>query len=274
VPGEAYPYVNRLGETTQAGPDEPGTVYEKFDDEDRFFHFSRQLFLFDVALDLLIKNDKAKVLANTKITTLNNREAHILIGEVIPFSPPNTAVLQGNVGLTQQIVERDSIGVKLGITPTVNSDGYVTVKVEPEVSSIIELVQGYLPRKKIRTANTTVMVKDGEKIFIGGLLSIDNSENIHKFPILGDIPLLGNLFKHRNATARKTDLLIEITPKIISAEILAETDGYLGQVKVFDEGQMTDLEAIEPDILGASDPDYNFAKLLQMQEEYTKPKGE
>jgi len=273
VPGQSWPYINRIGDRDQLGPDEAGTVFEKFDDQDRFFHFSRRLLTFDVALDFLIKNDKAKVLANTKITTLNNREAHILIGEVIPFSPPNT-VISGGLALGQQIVERDSIGVKLSITPTVNTDGYITVKVEPEVSSIIELVQGYLPRKKIRTANTTVMVKDGEKIFIGGLLSIDNSEVTHKFPLLGDIPIVGNLFKHRNVTSRKTDLLIEVTPKIVSSEDLKEKGGYMGSIKFFDEGQMTDLESIEPGIKLENDPQYQYTKLLQMQEEFTKPKGE
>ena len=273
VPGHLWPFINRIGDRDQLGPDQPGTVFEPFDDEDRFFHFSRRLFVFDMALDLLIKNDKAKVLANTKITTLNNREASILIGEVIPFSPPNT-LLSGGLAMGQQIVERDSIGVKLRITPTVNSDGYVTVKVEPEVSSIIELVQGYLPRKKIRTANTTVMVKDGKKIFIGGLLSVDKSEVIHKFPILGDIPLLGNLFKHRSVTSRKTDLLIEITPKIVSPQIISEAGETLGQIKIFDEGQMTDLESIEPGIKTENDPAYQYAKLLEMQEEFTKPKGE
>ncbi|MBD3168805.1 MAG: hypothetical protein GF307_04940 [candidate division Zixibacteria bacterium] len=270
-PGHIWPYVDRLGQNEELGPDDPAEVFEAFDDDDKFFHFSRRLLAFDLALDLLIKNDNARVLANSKITTLNNREAQILIGEVIPFSPPNT-VVSGGLSLGQQIVERDSIGVKLGITPTVNSDGYITVRVNPEVSSIIELVQGYLPRKKIRTASTTVMVKDNQKIFIGGLLSVDNSDIIHKFPILGDIPILGNLFKHKSSTARKTDLLIEITPRIISPTKLAEDEGYLGKIKVFDEGQMMDLESINPGIRAENDPEYSYAKLLELQEKFTTPK--
>jgi type IV pilus assembly protein PilQ len=271
-PGHIWPYIDRLGARQELGPDDPGTVFEKFDDEDRFFHFSRRLLSFDVALDWLVKNDRAKVLANTKITTLNNREAAILIGEVIPFSPPNT-VVAGGLALGQQIVERDSIGVKLRITPVINTDGYVTVSVEPEVSSIIELVQDYLPRKKIRTANTTVMVRDGEKIFIGGLLSIDKSSVIHKFPILGDIPLLGYLFQHRTSTARKTDLLIEITPKIVSHELREEVPMTVGDIMIYDEGQMTDLEAVEPKISSEKDPDYQYKKLLEMEDKYAKPKG-
>jgi type II secretory pathway component GspD/PulD (secretin) len=272
APGKTWNYVNRLGQADQLGADDPGEVFEPFDDEDRFFHFSRRLLAFDVALDLLIKNDKARVLANSKITTLNNRQASILIGEVIPFSPPNT-VLSGGLGLGQAIVERDSIGVKLNITPTINSDGFITVKVEPEVSSILELIQGYLPRKKIRTANTTVMVKDNEKIFIGGLLSVDNSDIVHKFPILGDLPLIGSLFRHKYQTVRKTDLLIEITPKIVSYGALSSTGGYHGSIKVYDEGQMTDLEALSPGLNAENDEHYDYEKLMEMQEKYSNPEG-
>jgi general secretion pathway protein D len=147
-------------------------------------------------------------------------------------------------------VQTEEIGIRLNITPTINSGGYITTKVEPEVSSIIELVQGIYPHKKIRTASTTVLVKDGQKIFIGGLLSVDDTKTIFRMPLLSDIPLVGNLFTHTYYQTRKTDLIIEITPRILKPEMSYSdannftSDGY----QILGEGSMTDLKAIEPDV--------------------------
>jgi type IV pilus assembly protein PilQ len=269
-PGNIYRYEDEFGVIRELGPDEAGTVYERIDGFKNIGHFSRRLTSFEVALDFLIKRDKARVLANSKVTTMNNREAAILIGEVIPFTPPNFQVVAGG-GFAQQIIERDSVGVKLRITPTINKAGFITVKVEPEVSSIIELVQGYLPRKKIRTATTTVMVRDGQKIFIGGLLSVDNSYIEHKVPVLGDIPLLGYLFRHKYQSSKKTDLLIEITPHIIDTERLTMTDGYIADTPIYSSREITDLEEISPYLNSDYDEKYDLEALRKVEQEYLRP---
>ncbi|KPJ50436.1 MAG: hypothetical protein AMJ41_01400 [candidate division Zixibacteria bacterium DG_27] len=269
-PGHIYRYEDEFGVIRELGPDEPGTVYERIDGFKNIGHFSRRLTSFEIALDFLIKHDRARVLANSKVTTMNNREAAILIGEVIPFTPPNFQVVAGG-GFAQQIIERDSVGVKLRITPTINKAGFITVKVEPEVSSIIELVQGYLPRKKIRTATTTVMVRDGQKIFIGGLLSVDDSYIEHKVPILGDIPLLGYLFRHKYQSNKKTDLLIEVTPHIIDSEKLTSTGGYIGDIPIYSEGEMTDLEKVNPFLKSDYDQKYDIEALRELEEDYLRP---
>lgn len=181
-------------------------TFEKVEGFDNVFNFSRQLNAFDVTLDFLMKRNKAKVLAHAQLTTLNNREATILIGETLRFAVSSRE---------NAIIVTDSVGIKLHITPTINKDGYITVKVNPEVSSITELVQGLYPRKKVRTASTTVLVKDGERIFIGGLLSVDDTENEYKMPLLANLPLLGKFFSHTDHATRKTDLLIQITPRIV-----------------------------------------------------------
>ena len=215
--------------------------FEKVEGFDNIGLFSRQLNAFDITVDFLVKRNKAKLLAHSKLTTVNNRTASILIGETLRWA----VISERNA-----IVQTEEIGIKLNITPTINSGGYITTKVEPEVSSIIELVQGIYPHKKIRTASTTVLVKDGQKIFIGGLLSVDDTKTVFRMPMLSDIPLIGNLFTHTYYQTRKTDLIIEITPRILKPEVSYSdannftSDGY--QIK--SEGSMTDFKAIEPDL--------------------------
>lgn len=104
----------------------------------------------------------------------------------------------------------------LNIKPTVNKDGQITTRIEPEVSSVIELVGGYVPRTKIRKITTTVTVPDGKKIIVGGLLNSTISKKTNKVPLLGDIPLLGKLFQHRYEVVENTDLIIEITPRVVT----------------------------------------------------------
>jgi type II secretory pathway component GspD/PulD (secretin) len=216
-------------------------TFGKIQGFDNVGQFSRQLSAFDITLDFLIKRNKAKVLANSKLTTINNRQANILIGETIRWA----VISQQNA-----IVMTEEIGIKLNITPSINSNGYITTKVEPEVSSIIELVQNIYPHKKIRTASTTVLVKDGQKIFIGGLLSVDDTKTIFRMPILSDIPLIGKLFTHTAYQTRKTDLIIEVTPRIIRPDMGYSdagnftTDGY----QILDKGTQTDIKSLDPSI--------------------------
>jgi type II secretory pathway component GspD/PulD (secretin) len=184
--------------------------FEKIEGFENIFNFSRQLNAFDITLDFLMKRNKAKVLAHAQLTTLNNREATILIGETLRFAVSSRE---------NAIIVTDSVGIKLHITPTINTDGYITVRVNPEVSSITELVQGLYPRKKVRTATTTVLVKDGERIFIGGLLAVDDSQVEYKMPLLANLPLIGSFFTHNYQSTRKTDLLIQITPRIVRQDI-------------------------------------------------------
>lgn len=214
--------------------------FEKVEGFDNMFKFSRQLYAFDITLDFLMKKNKAKILAHSQLTTMNNRSATILIGETLRWA----VVSQQNA-----IVVTDSVGIKLQLTPTINKDGYITVKVTPEVSSITELVLGIYPRKRIRTASTTVLVKDGQQIFIGGLFSIEDAKVEFRMPILSNIPLIGKLFTHMNSSVKKTDLLIEITPRIVNMGLSYSDAGNLTSqgYRILDEGKTTNLPALEPD---------------------------
>ncbi len=186
----------------------------KGDDLVRFQSFSRQAKAFQAAIDMLISEGNARVLANPKLATLNGHEANILVGARIPFVIQGTTFAGGGAAQTQQI-EREEVGVKLRITPLINADGYITTKIEPEVSSATFRGESDLPVVNTRQASTTVRLKDGNSVIIGGLLSEEKTTNVTKVPILGSIPGLGLLFQHHSITSSKKDLVIEVTPRIL-----------------------------------------------------------
>ena len=187
--------------------------WNELDDQNLIPHnFSRQMQALDITLDLLIKQNKAEILANTKLVTLNGREAEIKMIDIVPY-----ILSSGGVGGQVQ-VQREEVGVKLNILPTVNTDGYITVRVVPEVSTIFEFIgpDKNIPRVKSRQSFTTIRVKDGETIIIGGLISRDKKATEWKFPGLNRIPWLGKkLFTSTDLVDRKTDLIIQITPTVV-----------------------------------------------------------
>ena len=200
-------------------------------------YFSRQMTAFDITLDMLMKANQAEVLADSRLTTLNGREASIKLVDIVPY-----ILSSGGVGGQVQ-VQREEVGIKLDINPTVNTDGFITVKVEPEVSTIFEFIgpDNNIPRVKSRKSSTTIRVKDGESIIIGGLLSNDRKQTLYKFPLLHKLPWIGEkLFTSKNLVERKTDLIIQITPRIV-------VDNYTGIMK-------TDrMRSFEKNLLGKSE---------------------
>ncbi len=178
---------------------------------------ARQAKAFQVVLDLLIHEGNARVLANPKIATLNGREASMLVGSRIPFVITGTIIAAGGGAAPTQQIQREEVGIKLRITPTINSDGYITTVIIPEVSSVIGFTgpDNSLPIISTRQVNTTVRLKDGNSVIIGGLLSEERTTNVTKVPLLGDIPGLGVLFRHQTNTLTKKDLVIEVTPHIL-----------------------------------------------------------
>lgn len=140
----------------------------------------------------------------------------MLVGTRIPFVVTGTTFAGGGAAQTQS-VQREEVGIKLRITPIINPDGYITTIITPEVSSVIGFTgpDNSLPIISTRQASTTVRLKDGNSVIIGGLLSEEKTKNVSKFPLLGDIPGLGLLFQHQNTTLNKKDLVIEVTPHIL-----------------------------------------------------------
>lgn len=198
-------------ENLQMFPNTPGTF-----DILKFKNFSRVARVFRFFLDALVRDGNARVLANPKLTTLNGKEATMLVGQRIPFVTTGAVFAGGGASQVQQ-VQKEEVGVKLSITPLINADGYITTVISPEVSSVTGFKgeQADLPVVATRQATTTVRLKDGGSVIIGGLLSEERTETVVKVPLLGDIPGLGKLFQHTTITATKKDLVIEVTPRIL-----------------------------------------------------------
>lgn len=181
---------------------------------------------FRLLLDMMLSNGDARILMNSKLTTTNNREANLHIGEIIPYEVQtfNMSVAGG----ANRTIQKEEVGLKVMMTPHVNEDGQITLMLEPEVSSIAgwKGADSNIPLVRVRKTKTTVRVEDEQTLFLAGLISEENTEEIRKVPVLGDIPLLGLLFQHHSKTVSKSNLIIEITPKIIynPRDLSFETD--------------------------------------------------
>ena len=161
----------------------------------------------------------AKVLASPQILTIDNQEAIIAITSHIAMAKKTTVSPDGY--LTIEPLYGD-VGVTLKVTPHVNNDDFVTMTIEPEVSSAAR--SAYFPDEAVdtrkRTAKTTVMARDGETIVIGGLLRKDINETHFKVPLLGDIPLLGRLFRKSVESEVDSEVMVFLTPRILGPEEL------------------------------------------------------
>ena len=156
------------------------------------------------------------ILSTPNILTMDNEEAEIFVGENVPFIK-TTSITTG--GQPIENIERKDIGIKLRIKPQINEDGYVKLEIYQEISSVRPAQVGIQARDIItakRSTDTSVTVKNKQNIIIGGLIKEDMQDTVQKVPILGDIPLLGWLFKKKIKQKVKTNLLIFITPHIIS----------------------------------------------------------
>jgi type II secretory pathway component GspD/PulD (secretin) len=181
---------------------------------DNIGHFSRQFTAFDVTLNFMLRNNKASVLAASKVATLNNRPAHISVVDVVSY-------IFNAGGQTNQITVKEAeVGIKLSILPHINPEGWITTEVSPEVSSIVDWKgpNADIPQIKRRTATTTVRVKDSESIIIAGLLETQKTKVVNRVPILSKLPFIGGLFRSNEERISKTDLVIQITPHILLPE--------------------------------------------------------
>lgn len=225
VPGMTY-IVDDLGNLIetfepQATGQVPGEMYFQRIDPGNGLGFSRQMTAFDITLDMLLKNNEAKVLADSKVVTLNGHPASISMVDVVPY-----ILSSGGVGGQVQVA-REEIGIKLNILPTVNKDGFITTEITPEVSSIYDFIgpDENIPWVKKRVSNTTIRVQNEESIIIAGLLNSDKRYQTNRVPFLWRLPYVGEkFFTSSSEIERVTDLIIQITPKIVE-------DSYSGIIK-------------------------------------------
>jgi len=172
---------------------------------------------FQAVLELLKNRTDTNILSNPKIVTLDNQPARIEVGTKHPI--PDFGANSETGALQTTGITYENIGINFQVTPHVNNDEYVTLELIPEVSEVTgtRSFQGIdVPLISTEEVKTTVMVKDGDTLVIAGLITDKLIDTKKKVPILGDIPLVGLLFQKTEKILTKTDLIIFITPHIIT----------------------------------------------------------
>ncbi len=174
---------------------------------------------FGVVLNALQSSSSVNILSTPNILTMDNEEAKIVVGRNVPFPVGTT---QNNLGTPIISFQREDVAITLRVTPQINESDYVTLEVFQEVqelesdpSSLDPLTSGG-PVTSKRSIENTVVVKDNQTIVLGGLIGETDNQVETKVPILGDIPLVGRLFRGQSQITRRTNLMIFLTPHIIN----------------------------------------------------------
>ncbi|HUR45668.1 MAG TPA: hypothetical protein VMZ27_07315 [Candidatus Saccharimonadales bacterium] len=173
---------------------------------------------YQVTLRAIAQAGKTEVLSRPSILARNNQPATITVGQRVPLI---TGVTYPTLGATVNNFSYTDVGIILRVTPFIHPDGMVEMIVSPEISSLtdqsVPVAAGVsAPVIANRSADTVVVTPDGQTVIIGGLMQNTKTASDSKIPFLGDIPLLGNLFKRKTTGAVKTELIIFLTPHIVA----------------------------------------------------------
>jgi len=172
-------------------------------------------------INALQKNGKAKILSSVPLLSQNNKEASVSVVQNIPMLK---STIQGGSGTSRDVIQnidRVDVGIKLKLTPHINPDNEVCLVLNPSIEAIIDSGSTgteFTPTIAKREVSTTVTVPDGRTIVISGLIREDQRQSVRKIPLLGSIPLLGVLFRHTVDEKERTNLIIFVTPRVLSGE--------------------------------------------------------
>ncbi|MDD5730858.1 MAG: secretin N-terminal domain-containing protein [Candidatus Omnitrophica bacterium] len=178
---------------------------------------------YDTVIKYLQTLGETRVLSNPKLAVVNNQEAKIHVGERQAYITTTTTQTQTSTTVSEAVTYVD-VGIQLFVTPTINDDRFVTVKIKPEISSVLSYLttssNNKIPIIDTSTAETIVMVKDGTSILIGGLSKEEKSTNSQGTPFLSKIPLIGEAFRTKTNAYARTELVVLLTPHIIEGDEL------------------------------------------------------
>jgi general secretion pathway protein D len=175
---------------------------------------------YQVTIRAIAEAGRAKVLSRPSILARNSQPATILVGQTVPLI---TSVRYDSLGQAINGITYTDVGIILRVTPFITTHNMVEMIVQPEISSVSETEKvqiqedAFAPVIDKRSADTVVVTPDGQTVVIGGLIQNAKASSESKIPVLGDIPVLGNLFKRRITAEKKTELLIFLTPHIVEA---------------------------------------------------------
>ncbi len=178
---------------------------------------------FNVVVNALKTNRKANILSTPSLLTLDNEEASITVGESIPFvtgSFTSTGNNSSNPDNPFQTVERENVGITLKITPQINEGNSMVLAISQEVSDVLEgsAVINSNPVTSEKKIETKVLANNGQIVVLGGLIEDDVTEQLQKVPLLGDLPVIGSMFRSTTTRVGKRHLLVFIRPTIVRDE--------------------------------------------------------
>ncbi len=211
-------------------------------------------------LNAVQQDNQSNILSTPSVVTLDNQEAKLLVGQEIPVTTGEA--LSGNFDNAFRTVQRQNVGIQLEVKPQIGEGGSIKLFLRQEVSSIAGAVTNNSSDLIInkREIQTTMTVDDGQIMSIGGLLDDNERRTIERIPVLGDIPLLGELFKSRSRARSKTNLMVFIRPTILrsaaDARAIAEKRyGYLrSQQLVADPNREPSIDELLRDYMGIAPP--------------------
>ena len=175
----------------------------------------------DIALDLelsaLEEEGRGEVVSNPRVITANQREAIIRQGDEVGYLTIQPATTPGAVATAT--VEFKEVLLELKVTPTITQDGRVYLNLMVKKDEVDELIVnpagGFVPQISKREVSTAVLIDNGQTVVVGGVYEFSSREDLRKVPFLGDLPVLGNLFKNKSKSSDKAELLIFVTPRIL-----------------------------------------------------------
>ncbi|MBL7171001.1 MAG: hypothetical protein ISS46_03305 [Candidatus Omnitrophica bacterium] len=172
-------------------------------------------------LQMLQTIGDTRTLSNPRIMAINNEEASIHVGTKEAYVTQTVSQAE-TTSTTAETVNFVDVGVTLKVTPTINRENMITMKIRPEVSTVtstLDTAEGnVIPILSTSETETNIMIKDGVTIVIGGLIKDEKIKSVSQVPILGSIPILGILFRKKSNEIKKTELVILLTPRIITGE--------------------------------------------------------
>lgn len=201
-----------------------------------------------VNINALQKKGKVKILSSVPLVSQNNKEASVSVVDNVPVLK---STIQGGSGTSRDVIQnidRVDVGIKLKLTPHVNPSNEVCMVLNPSIEAIID--QGtagqYTPTIAKREVSTTVTVPDGRTIVISGLIREDRANVVRKIPILGSIPIIGMLFRHTVESKQRTNLIIFVTPRVMSTELATQAATDLWSRKTGLNTTNTDASVVSP----------------------------
>lgn len=170
--------------------------------------FGRAPLLIKSAISFVVENSDSKTLASPRIATQSGETAQVYVGQKYPivYYDPRAGQFQ---------VQYVDIGTKLQAVPEVKDDGHILVKLTPATSSAGSLVNNQYPIQYERTAESVVRVKDGDTVVLGGLISDSEMHSVSKLPLLGDLPIIGALFRYESTSSDRSEVVFMITPHLM-----------------------------------------------------------